>query len=507
VRLHACIRLWSILAIALAGGVLPARADLNNLLGRIPGESNALVVIDLEKILASPVSQREGWKERLANAYASKPLIVPPGTGRLVMAALLEPGTANVVWEVSVLDIKNAPSIESIAQAEEGYLDKVGGKPAAWSPINAYFVQLDPEVLGVVCPANRQFVARWIGQKEKGLGGFASLYLRTAAAAVGKGADVIMAVDLEDVTCAPKVLNRLETETFDSLEGKGVDPSALAELVGSLKGVTLQVKVGEEITGEGVVEFGSDTAVLKDIGKPLLLEVMSQSGLYLSDFENWDVSVAGKKLSLKGKLSSEGFRRLLSVVDPPAPNPVEAVAVAPREPKPEETEAETPVEPEKPDTAAMAEASREYFLAVMVAVDNLSESIGSGSDSASLSKSAAWLKRDARRIDRLPVLNVDPDLLAWSVEASSRLKEIANICEIGNMQTQSRTATVQSSGYYGVSRSEAAAQRRMVSGQRRQVAMEEKARAYGEAARIGQDLRGSAGKIRVVMTQRYGVEF
>ena len=101
---------------------------------------------------------------------------------------------------------------------------------------------------------------------------------------------------------------------------------------------------------------------------------------------------------------------------------------------------------------------------------------------------------------------MDPDLIAWSTEVSARLKEIANLCEVGNMQTQTRVAQFQTYGSYG-SRSEASAQRRMVSAQRRAAAQEEKAKVYQQAAQIWQDLRGSATKIRAEMTQRYGVEF
>ena len=72
-----------------------ARAEFKDLLRCIPGEANALLVVDVEKVLKSPMAIREGWPQAQTEAYADKPLVVPPGTTRVVLAALpgrLPPG-------------------------------------------------------------------------------------------------------------------------------------------------------------------------------------------------------------------------------------------------------------------------------------------------------------------------------------------------------------------------------------------------------------------------------
>ena len=46
-------------------------------------------------------------------------------------------------------------SMRSIARAEGGYLDKIGGVDCAWTPSDPYFVALEAKQLGVVFPANR----------------------------------------------------------------------------------------------------------------------------------------------------------------------------------------------------------------------------------------------------------------------------------------------------------------------------------------------------------------
>ena len=58
-----------------------ALADFKDLIDRIPGEANALVVIDVDKLLNNPLAIREGWKRMRDNTYADRPLIVPPNAG------------------------------------------------------------------------------------------------------------------------------------------------------------------------------------------------------------------------------------------------------------------------------------------------------------------------------------------------------------------------------------------------------------------------------------------
>lgn len=154
-------------------------ADVSDLLGRIPPGANAIVVIDVDGVVTSPLGLRNNWKEKLADAYAAKPLIVPPNARKVVMASWIEPTSMLPIWEASVMELSGAPSMERIAKSERGFVDTLAGKQAAWSPINAYFLRLDGRLLGALCPADRQFAARWAGQDEA-TGKLVSAYLRSA---------------------------------------------------------------------------------------------------------------------------------------------------------------------------------------------------------------------------------------------------------------------------------------------------------------------------------------
>lgn len=497
----------------LAVAVAPAQsADLRDMLKMIPGEANALVVIDLEKIMNSPISRKEGWKVKLADAYAHKPVVVLPGTRKVVMAALIEPGRADSVWEVSIMDVEKAPKIEEVVKAENGYADTLGDKPAAWSPIDAYFVQLQPNLFGAIAPANRQFASRWCRQKQTLSGAFGSNYLLLAAGAVNQGTEVVMALDLEDVTSVAKIHRRLRQEPFQCLEGKKFDLTAVATTVASIKGLTLRIEVGEDIVGKGTIEFGADTAALGDLTKPLLLELLAKAGMNLPEFADWKVTAQGKAVTAEGKLTSEGFGRLISVVNPPVPSQLIASTAAPSA-----TETTTPPSGQpgaKPaDAASPAVASQKYYQSIAKILDNLERNIGTGSDAASLADSAGWMRRDARRIDRLPILNVDKDLVAWGNEVSAKLKEVGGILEMGGMQTRASSAGAQSTYSFDASygswdyTQQASSEQIQLDGARRAAAQQQKAASYQLAADAMQSVRGSRAKIRALMTERYGVEF
>ena len=140
--------------------------------------------------------------------------------------------------------------------------------------------------------------------------------------------------------------------------------------------------------------------------------------------------------------------------------------------------------------------------------------MGTGRKAASLADSATWTERDARRIERLPILNVDPDLLNWGAEVATALRDVAQVFKVGGLQTIARTSGLTVGGvhvsydsYSGYADSAGRSNIRYTVGQRRQAAFEEKAAATQAAGEIVAALRGSLSRIRMEMTRRYQIEF
>ena len=288
-----------------------------------------------------------------------------------------------------------------------------------------------------------------------------------------------MAMDLADITSVPRLKRGLESNPFESLQGSEVAVDDLCELLASIKGVTLHIEVGEQAVGQAVIEFDRDAGVLSDVAKPLLLEVLSDVGANIDDLKLWEVSVDRKQVVAKGELSSEGLRRVLSVVDPPVP--FDAAA-----------------DPEATAGGANAKASLEYFEAIVSMVDNLQDR--TGAQSASLSDAAVWTGRDARRISRLPTAGVDADLIAWGAASANNLRQVAQILEVHGLKIRSRTSSMHI-GRGNVGQAKAARARR------RQAAMDEKRAASEATFELLQELQASTAEIRRTMSERYGTEF
>ena len=138
-----------------------------------------------------------------------------------------------------------------------------------------------------------------------------------------------------------------------------------------------------------------------------------------------------------------------------------------------------------------AAASQQYFTAVREIVQKLENQIQGGRVGA-LSQGALWLKRDATAISRLPILNVDPDLVKFAAVVSARLTDASRVMTEGALQTQARTAGIRAGN---------------VETQRRQATSEERARAVAQAGEIFRGIKEEAERVRLEMTTRYQVEF
>lgn len=480
-------------AVALAAALtsISAAADFTALANRVPGEANVIVLVDLEKILAAPLAQKEGWAAKVSDAYADGPLLTPPGTKKLALAALLDPTTTNTVWEVGVIELGAPLTAESIARAERGLVDRIADKPAVWSPVNAYFIQLDANLLGTVAPANRQFASRWIRKKNTLEGAFASDYLRSAVRSAA--APFVIAIDLEDAASAGRAALRIQAGEFESLKARKADAAKIAAVIGGLKGITLTVNVADTITGAATIQFSADPTSLTDVAKALVQEVLSESGAQIADFKNWQVRADKNALVFEGALSGEGLRRLFSICNPPSPITAPAAAA----PAADGGDA-------KPAPGDTAKASQEYFRAVRKIIEKLQKQM----DTASLADASAWYSRDARRIDRLPVDNVDPDLVAWGNMVSSTLTDASREFEFGRANVRARVAGV-SSTYSGETTDGGQATTDLINeqNQRKQAASEERGKAIDAVNAMMRNVTTEMSKIRKTMVERYKVDF
>ena len=124
-----------IFLIAISSKIGQAQGRFDDLLRRLPASTNALMVIDVKAVHNSPLATKEGWKAQHQSTYVKQPIILPPESDRLVLAAQMNPNREFAqAWEGAVISLTEPLSMQSIAKAEGGYADNIGGLKAAGHP-------------------------------------------------------------------------------------------------------------------------------------------------------------------------------------------------------------------------------------------------------------------------------------------------------------------------------------------------------------------------------------
>jgi hypothetical protein len=458
--------------------------QFDDLMLRVPGGANALVLIDVDAFYSSPMATSKGWKATFERKWADQPILLPPEAKRFVLASHLDPlNNLRSDWEAAVVELGTPIPMTTIARAEGGYLDSIDSTPVVWAPSHAYFVQLDQSLLGVMYPDDRQALARWMMLSKTGQNAPLSRYLKEATKKLRSAGQIVLAVDLENVA-QPHRMDRALKES-GLLNGKNVSPMVVAETLSSLKGVTVAINFESQPMTEARIEFGSNIRTIKPFAKELVLTAMSRLGIPIEDLKGWKVTVDTDSITLRGILSEKGLRLLSSFLELPT-SKFSTLA----------KESESKVDPAK----ATLDASLRYFKQLEKLIDDLKEGLKTDAKTA-------WYEKTARRIDNLPILHVDDELLAFGANTAKALRETSEQGRnIGRQNSESQMAAVTSYGNYysdgygnyGYYNSLAAVPN--ITTQSVNAASQNRTRGL-------QALNNGLGDIRRAMTKKYQVEF
>jgi hypothetical protein len=500
VRARRIVAAAALVLAAAAAGLAPFRASaaatFRDMSKRLPAATDAVVAVNVEKVLDSPYAKQQKWREMNAENWAKRPQIIPPGVDKLLMGAEFVPSKAETNWEVTLMGMKKMPALKDLCQGEGGHFDRVWDKDAVVSPINAYFVPIEPDVLAVCTPGERATIARWVRQPP---GAVTSEYIKDALAGLREDAHVMMALDLGDAFGLPRIRQFLADSELKELAGKDLD--AMAKALSTLKGLTLQIAVDQGISGTVTIHLGQSAALLDGVAKPLLVSVLDAAGMRLEDVDQWTFTTAGSEVRGSGKLSDAGFRQLIGVVQSPVPAAVAAAA-----PEATESASAAPAAPADPATA-----SQRYFKSVSLTIDSLKTG-------TSVRETATWWFQASKRIDKLPILSVDPALVEWGTFVSSKLKQLSGTGAAGQTQIQARVAGAYNPNYGGSyydgngnyhwdqGRNDRENYKEY-NRRRRQAGLEQKAVVSEQAVQILNEANGSRQKVRAEMTAKYNVEF
>jgi hypothetical protein len=394
----------ALFALALGAAGAGAASPFDDLLRRVPDQANAVLLLGIQAALKSPLGIKENWAQKHRLTFLGGLSGAAPGVVRMAVGAQLNPGTLQNTWEVALIQLERPTKASELVRVVSGAPDSMVGQQVVLSPRNAYFVPFEPRVIGMMRPADRQATARWIRTARSPGPLSLSPYLRDAVAAMPANAQGLMAIDLENVLDAAGLRQRFKK--CQALAGAGIDVEQVTKLFTGLKGITLALRVENTRHGELRVDFAEAAGVLAPVAKPLLLEAMAGMGATIEDMGGWQPRVEGKSVLLAGPLSERGVRQILSpLFQQAATNVIEsqpAAATLSSDPR--------------------AAASQRYFRTVQTLLTDLKQQ-----RVKSYQQISYWHMQFAAKIDALPMLNVDEDLLKYGAAVSTTLRGLAQL--------------------------------------------------------------------------------
>lgn len=504
------IRLLSLLALGLSIVLSSnAGAQFDELVRRVPSSANAVVLIDAEKVFDSPAAVQAGWKANRQKAWDSGLSLLPPTASQAILAAQLDLNTTVPSWEVAVMRLEHEPSLSKLADLGGGTADKIGDYNAVQMAGGSYVVDFTKRIVGAIAPGSRQQTGRWVRETEGRAKFSLSPYLTEAYHyANDLGTPVIMALDLEDAVNVDEVRAGLDALPAE-LGVKGINLDQLAASLSSIRGVTLGITLRAQPHGKIKVDFAKEMPLPANVAKGLLLHALAKRGAMIDEFEEWTAASTDKQLTLEGNLTQSGIRRLSSLFHrPPAiPHP--------------ELEVKSPSEQSPGDVESTKVSTQRYFSEMTKLLEDLSDK-RSASGTKTMGQVGVFCERYAAKIEKLPTLNVDPELLDFSSQTCNSLRLIHSTIHAGAAKGSAAARSVTPTyNYYGYGQTygyiwgapvgsygyAAVPDMRQYYNDQSRVKYEANSKATFDVRQVGQQIRASVADMRRKMTEKYRVQF
>jgi hypothetical protein len=513
--MHWVIRLSSLVVLCfVAGRPAVSLAQFEELVDKVPASANAIFLVNVDKVLSSPAAAKNNWKERIQEAYTSGVTILPPHASQAVLSMSLDLESTHTLWESAIMRVKNEPAVESVARMSGGSVEQLDGIQTVALPGDAYLVNFGNKIVGAMAPANRQAVSRWLREIKGRKGSGLSPYLTEALGfANDVGTPVVLALDLEHAVSVDQVRLALASEpNFEKDTGVAVDEAAT--FVTSLRGVTLGITLADKPFGKIKVDFEENVPFSAEVAKKLLLKALARRGAMIDEIEGWTPKVSGKQFTVEGYLEKSGTRRIFSLFDRPPSLP---------------SKGEAPPTQQLSKEELVKEATKTYFTNMEEMLDDLRDKPKTASH-YTVGQKAVWYKTYARKIERLPVLNVDPDLMQFSSQVSSSLYQAADAITSGAARSRTRQVNAAptynyytntsvygysyrsndyGSGYvpYGSTSTVAVEDVQAEFNNRARIRTEERVASMNQARGIVDQMELEVSNMRKKLTQKYQTEF
>jgi hypothetical protein len=336
--------------------------------------------------------------------------------------AQIDPFTLHPRWEAGNATLKHPANAEAIAQAYGGYVDEIAGKRVVWTPRQSYLIPQDNRV-GFLRPADRTLLSSWVTSTTRR---DPSRFLLQQAQQPEQYLSFMLAIDLENALSPVALGQRLGN--LDTL--KGQDLKSVASVMASTKGIS--IIIGRKSLKQCIlaVEFGQSPAQLQPFAREMLNEILNRSGSSAPEVLEWDVKVDGNKLMFQGAITEASLDGLIGIlsIQGHADHAAQASSSKPQT----DVRGSTPYE------------TKAYFDRVLKLVKRTEEY-----EAQTTGYRAKWNDINAKRIDELPSLGVDSEMVAYGANVARLLRENSAAIRGVNVATgQQQAAQGLEGGYY-----------------------------------------------------------
>lgn len=407
----------------------------------LPEETNSLLVVNATRIRASQLGQTEAAQQALAQFRADMPLSIPPGADLIVLASQMDPTHLTNLQQMAVLVGGTPWDLEAIANSSNGTVDNLGGLSCVFLGSEA-MVAVEPKILAVLNPSDRQATARWIKEYQTGKSGNVSDFIRAAAdrSRLPDSAAIAWSLELKDAF--PPIAFRRAAARSVVLSKRKADSKSIADLCSSIEGVTLSIDVSDRLNGRLQFNLGREAAPLKGMEKELAIEALTGAGCMLEDFENWTGGAQGNDVVLAGGMQDTAVRKVFHLLGMHDSQGGLQVALERPAAAPAAADPAVPGDNRKLDfSQAEAEAALARNKRYVAQFNQLVKDVGQ-IRTADLNRQVMWVQTYANRLNSMSTRNIDPQIGELGTAISNQMLDIVAAYSNGNRRAYERQSYV-----------------------------------------------------------------
>jgi len=492
--------------LVLTGFAGKADAQFESMMRYVPSNANAIIAIDIDLLEKTEMAIEEKWREQRQRVRQDMGQESPPPQ-RILLAAEVHPMRLDSEWELTLIDTEHTLNAEELADKLNSNVDNIGGFAAVETRGEAYVVRLEEKLAGLLHPADRQKVARWL---RTGKTADQSTYLKDALKRITDRTPIVFAIELRDVATPSQV--KVQIADHETFEKRQKDVDGVAELFSGIQGMSMDVQIAQNAAATLRMDFDQPAGILKE-HQQLVIDLLADMGISVPEFDDWNASISGNSWLLQGKLSRQTIDRLFAMADARFEAKIEG----------DPSTYAGGGQPQESEGDKAAKLALNYYRDIEDIVARVGDYKG-----ANANMYARWFRERAEELENMPTLGVDRELVDFALMVANGLRETAATLRGTSSRKVLRQTSVNLSrggsygefygttrwggyGYYrggGLYNPNAEAAGRATRGtQKRMIGIQERSKAASATFQTLDDIAEEMAKLRIKMTEKYEMQF